>query len=111
MLPTNRLSAPLSRLRRRLPNQTRVSRALYMQMRPTLNATVPPLTISGRINVYPTGFADNPAQPDVLSIPAQQNWMVISREGNPDVILSYESTNLKRKLKDFERLYPDQNEF
>ncbi len=60
MLPTNRLIAPLSRLRRRIPNQTRITRALCMQqMHPTLSTTVSTLSISGRTNIYTTGCADD----------------------------------------------------
>ena len=110
MLPTNRLSAPLSRLRRRLPNQTRFLRALCMQMGPSLNATVSTLTISGRTNIYTTGFADDLSQLDVQSIPAQQNRMVISHNGTLCVIRSDESTNFSGKLNHFAGFSPDRNE-
>lgn len=111
MLPTNRLSAPLLRLRRRIPNQTHISRALCMQqMRPTLCATLSTLAISGRTNIYPTGCPDDASPSRVSSIPARQNRMVLSRYGTLCVILSSKSTYFRGNLNDYERFYPDRNE-
>lgn len=111
MLPTNRLSAPLLRLRRRIPNQTHISRALCMQqMRPTLCATLSTLAISGRTNIYPTGYPDDAPPSMVSTIPARQNRIVLSRYRTLCVILSAKSTNFRGNLNDFERFCPDRNE-
>lgn len=111
MLPTNRLSAPLSRLRRRIPNQKRITRTFCMQqMRPTLCATLSTQAISGRTYIYPTGCADDAPPSRVSSLHTQQNRMVHSRYGTLCVILSSKSTNFRGNLNDVERLCPDRNE-
>ncbi|QDT19837.1 hypothetical protein HG66A1_16050 [Gimesia chilikensis] len=111
MLPTNLLSAPLSRLRRRIPNQRRITRTFCMQqMRLTLSATVSTLMFSGRTYIYPTGCADDAPPLRVSSLHTQQNRMVHSRYGTFCVILSSKSTNFRGNLNDVERLCPDRNE-